>query len=279
MPEKSRAGSILTVVACIALLAVAGLFAVMKVTGQATYDQKRAANEASIEELQKQLDSIKDPEVTVEEVEAQVYSAGDAGSRVADFQNLYRTSGTDSESTKTIAENMDRYLDDSSNIWRIPWYSERVSLQGVKWQFETTYSFTEKSIPVLWTCKDEDGRLLAYATADYVGETKKFTNVDVCKTSLGVSAALAENETTHANLPSPSPTPDIFAIAGVNPDGTPISSPSPDVSSDVSDNSDGEDSSSGSDSGEGSGSSSGSDEPVSSAPSSQSGSTAASLTE
>ena len=211
MGGKNKAGTIITAVICILLLAVAGLFGFMYMTGDADYRGKKAENAATLERLQGELASIKEPDVTVEEVEAKVYSAGDAGSRVADFQNLYRSTA-DNDGLTTIAENMDKYLDDDSKNWRVPWYAGKVNRNGVVWKFETTYSFTEKSIPVLWTCRDSDNVLLAYATADYIGDTKKFSNVNVELTAVGYNSILGEDGSDGSPAPSPTPTPDVFGL-------------------------------------------------------------------
>lgn len=227
MEKKGRVGTIVTIILCVVLLAVAGLFGFLEVTGNEAYQIQKAANAAEIERLQTEFDSIKESDVTTKEVEAEVFSAADAGTKVADLQNLYRST-VDVEGIETIASSMDKYLDKESLNWRVPWYAGRVSRTGVKWKFETTYSFTEKSIPVLWTCRDANGTLLAYATGNYMSATKLFADVSVNTTAVGANSILPEDGGDGTSVLNPSPTPDIFGIVDGVVSGSP--SPSPEVS-------------------------------------------------
>lgn len=66
------------------------------------------------------------------------------------------------------------------------------------WQMEPNLTFDGKTIPVLWTCRDVDNRILAYTMADYKISDKVFGTPTVVITSYGYqhTAVTLENGIT-----------------------------------------------------------------------------------
>lgn len=182
--------TIISVVLCVIFLGLTVFFVMGQTNGKAEFEQAYAENEATLLELQEQLDGI--AEVTAEEVVQQVdlHSALEAGEAVAKLQEEYQVIPVSMDSIdklETVASSLDVYLADDSNEARTPWYSPSTLGVSVEfdWRFETTYSFSGSKIPVLWTCWDADGNLCAYCTAVYESSTGLFSNVEFVVTSIG----------------------------------------------------------------------------------------------
>lgn len=121
----------------------------------------------------------------VEEIHVKLNSAATAGQEVASLQNNYVLCIEADKTDDYIAnkEAMRKYVDeDSSDVW----YGLLKKYGEYEWTFNSTYSFSETSVPVLWTCKSpRDNILLAYAVGTYVVESDKFTHIECRYTSQG----------------------------------------------------------------------------------------------
>lgn len=124
--------------------------------------------------------------VTPKEVEDVVTNASDAGRAVADLQNKYATFTLgDSDSVKANAAEIKKYFDDKVSDSGAIWF-----MSGT-WRFRTSYSLDGEILNCLWTCEDVNGNLLAYATAQYSGKDKVFSQFTKTVTRLGNKAVAA----------------------------------------------------------------------------------------
>lgn len=123
--------------------------------------------------------------VTPKEVEDVVTNASDAGRAVADLQNKYAGLTGDSDSIKVNAAEIKKYFNDASSNAGAIWFSTGT------WRFRTSYSLDGEILDCLWTCEDANGNLLAYATAQYSGKDKVFSQFTKMVTRLGNSVVAA----------------------------------------------------------------------------------------
>ena len=124
--------------------------------------------------------------VTPKEVEDVVTNASDAGRAVADLQNKYASfTPGDSDSVKANAAEIKKYFDDKVSDSGAIWF-----MSGT-WRFRTSYSLDGEILNCLWTCEDASGNLLAYATAQYSGKDKVFSQFTKTVTRLGNSTVAA----------------------------------------------------------------------------------------
>ena len=145
-------------------------------------------------ELEKQAKNLSNQNSqTKEEVTVSLKSCSSFGQTVADCQNFYSTTQANAsteESREAIRENVEKMKSvfDSKVSVATAWYSSNHS----DWVFNSTYSFTDTEIPVLWTCVGDsesghEGDLFAYATGTYNNDTKLFSDISVHVTKLGKS--------------------------------------------------------------------------------------------
>lgn len=134
--------------------------------------------------------------VTPKEVEDVVTNASDAGRAVADLQNKYAGLTGDSNNIKANAAEIKKYFNDASSNAGAIWF-----VAGT-WRFRTSYSLDGEILNCLWTCEDANGNLLAYATSQYSGKDKVFSQFTKTVTRFGNSAVAATpsdpNEKTEA---------------------------------------------------------------------------------
>lgn len=74
------------------------------------------------------------------------------------------------------------------------WYSwDEERCEGVAWTGHSGRDMDESGVPVVWLCRDGDGRILAYASAWYQPVSGKFVSFQKGVTSVGVKAAPFES--------------------------------------------------------------------------------------
>ena len=141
---------------------------------------KIAVQEQQMAELNEELTEIEMHKVDVNEVKVAMNTASQAGNDVAALQNYYLTTelGTDDEDMADFSKRTQavKALFGSSDQGAVvPWYSG----EGCIWSFETTYSFSDNEVPVLWLCRDtsSERNVLAYATARYDADEGYFHDV------------------------------------------------------------------------------------------------------
>lgn len=161
------------------------------------YADSYNANNKQIFDLKSDIATLSSEDVvTPKEVEDVVTNASDAGRAVADLQNKYAGLTGDSDSIKANAAEIKKYFNDASSNAGAIWF-----VAGT-WRFRTSYSLDGEILNCLWTCEDADGNLLAYATAQYSGKDKVFSQFTKTVTRLGNSVVEATpsdpNEKTEA---------------------------------------------------------------------------------
>ena len=162
------------------------------------YADSYNSNNKQIQDLKADIATLSsEGVVTPKEVEDVVTNASDAGRAVADLQNKYASfTPGDSDSVKANAAEIKKYFDDKVSDSGAIWF-----MSGT-WRFRTSYSLDGEILNCLWTCEDANGNLLAYATAQYSGKDKVFSQFTKTVTRLGNSAVEATpsdlNEKTEA---------------------------------------------------------------------------------
>ena len=119
---------------------------------------------------------------SVEYVEPLLNSALNAGNALADIETNYveRLDSTDPQ--EPFSDITSKYLAEPEYFG---WYDVPKSNVNYHWTFNTTYSFTESSVPVMWTCYSEDNIPLAFTMAEYRVNDEKFYNLEKLMTSEG----------------------------------------------------------------------------------------------
>lgn len=149
------------------------------------------SNKETIVSLKKQLAELNTEPESKEEVKKTLISCKDKGAKVAELQTKYQkyNASNNPDEFQSIVTDLLSYFDDSASNARVPWYNPDVKNKNWTWTFETSYSFTATSVPVLWTCKSDDGILLAYATGVYDSAKGLFKDMKWATTSFGLTQA------------------------------------------------------------------------------------------
>lgn len=180
-----------TVIACIVMLAISGLFVGLHMHEHDVSAETYKSQKASIDELQKQVDELNsDKSASEKDLGKYAHSAMNAGNAVAKAQSNYASLNPDTQSSAlaTNAASMDAYFSDKS--FETPWYGPVSSSTGsYTWTFLSTYSFADDSASVVWLCTPSAGSdvVLAYATATYDADSNTFKDVSVVQTAYGKS--------------------------------------------------------------------------------------------
>lgn len=150
------------------------------------YADSYNANNKQILDLKSDIATLSSEDVvTPKEVEDVVTNASDAGRAVADLQNKYAGLTGDSDSIKANAAEIKKYFNDTSSNAGAIWFSTGT------WTFRTSYNFNGDVVDCLWTCEDFNGNLLGYATAQYTGKDKVFSEFTKTITTFGNSSVAA----------------------------------------------------------------------------------------
>lgn len=150
------------------------------------------AQDGTIKEMETELNSIEKQQSEIVDVKVVLNSAAQAGTEVAAYQSKFATmSNEERENLGTMAEKMRNLFSASDSGATVPWYTGNTA-SDYTWKFETTYSFSGKTAPVLWLCRDKEQNVLAYATADYLVEDNVFDDVEWNTVSRG-SFRMAED--------------------------------------------------------------------------------------
>lgn len=109
----------------------------------------------------------------VEQVQAEVHSAAEAGQTVANLQNaLVRA---DMVQIDNVFEQMNPYFTAQQGVWS--------DIPSATFTFNTTYDFNGGIVPVTWTGVDDLGHPVAYVFANYNANSNQFSDVVVYRTS------------------------------------------------------------------------------------------------
>ena len=193
MSEKrfSASGIICTVLSVVFI----GVGVGMIVMGGSSVDSMQSAyqqNEKTLKDLRAQIDALNAEQPDEEVMEQKLHSAASAGAKVAEYQTAYADMDvlTDEDRIKENAALIGKYMKDKSN--QVQWYLASGSDVDYEWSFETTYSFKESEVPVLWTCYStsavpEDRKLLAYAKGTYYATDDMFGELSYVVTDVGTT--------------------------------------------------------------------------------------------
>lgn len=156
-------------------------------------------NELALGKMQAELLSIdEDKGDSLEDIKIRLNSAQASGKIVADAQTAYFRMDPiyQEEELKANAELIGKYMADKTK--QVPWMTSGET--PYKWVFNTTYSFSGDTVPVLWTCYSTDGNetLLGYAVGMYRVSDDMFYDVSYRLTTYGTQAgATDENDSSY----------------------------------------------------------------------------------
>lgn len=175
---------------CILLVCVGLLIIAVGNNEAISLESESLANKSKIAELNQELQTS---EATPDEpkiIEKSLTSCKDLGEKVALYQNDYQKydNGGHENERANISNELDACFDKSDKNACVEWYNMGSADGKWTWKFETNYSFTATSVPVLWTCRHSDtNELLAYTTGTYNTVSGLFEDVKWQNTSIGQS--------------------------------------------------------------------------------------------
>lgn len=178
-------------VTCGAMMAVMLGFLVPTMLGQSSFDSQYAANQKSITQLQEQIKDLENQtSADASSINKGLYSASEAGRAVAELQTKYQSidATVTPDDITANAQALSKYFDDESQNGRQPWFTVSKGDAKAVWEFESTYSFQNDKIPVIWLCHiDGSDELVAYATANYDAKSNTFSDAVYKTTRLGAN--------------------------------------------------------------------------------------------
>lgn len=189
-------------ITCGAMMAVMLGFLVPTMLGASSFDSQYADNQKSITQLQEQIKELENQtSADASSINKGLYSASEAGRAVAELQTKYQSidATVTPDDITANAKALSKYFDDKSQSGRQPWFTVSKGDAKAVWEFESTYSFQNETIPVIWLCHiDGSNELVAYATANYNAESNTFSDVTYKTTRLGANYvdATVSNENT-----------------------------------------------------------------------------------
>lgn len=189
-------------ITCGAMMVVMLGFLVPTMLGASSFDAQYADNQKSITQLQEQIKDLENQtSADASSINKGLYSASEAGRAVAELQTKYQSidATVTPDDITANAKALSKYFNDESQNGRQPWFTVSKGDAKAVWEFESTYSFQNKTIPVIWLCHiDGSNELVAYATANYDAESNTFSDVTYKTTRLGANYvdATVSNENT-----------------------------------------------------------------------------------
>ena len=178
-------------ITCGAMMAVMLGFLVPTMLGASSFDAQYADNQKSITQLQEQIKDLENQtSADASSINKGLYSASEAGRAVAELQTKYQSidATVTPDDITANAQALSKYFDDKSQSGRQPWFTVSKGDAKAVWEFESTYSFQNETIPVIWLCHiDGSNELVAYATANYDAESNTFSDVIYKTTRLGAN--------------------------------------------------------------------------------------------
>lgn len=178
-------------ITCGAMIAVMLGFLVPTMFGASSFDSQYADNQKSITQLQEQIKELENQtSADASSINKGLYSASEAGRAVAELQTKYQSidATVTPDDITANAKALSKYFNDKSQNGRQPWFTVSKGDAKAVWEFESTYSFQNETIPVIWLCHiDGSNELVAYATANYNAESNTFSDVTYKTTRLGAN--------------------------------------------------------------------------------------------
>lgn len=178
-------------ITCGAMMAVMLGFLVPTMLGASSFDSQYADNQKSITQLQEQIKDLENQtSADASSINKGLHSASEAGRAVAELQTKYQSidATVTPDNITANAKALSKYFNDKSQNGRQPWFTVSKGDAKAVWEFESTYSFQNETIPVIWLCHiDGSNELVAYATANYNAESNTFSDVAYKTTRLGAN--------------------------------------------------------------------------------------------
>ena len=185
---------VLTIISVIGCVSAILYFGVSYQSRSKNYVKKYNENVTQLASLKNQYESGQQTQVdTQETVSDKLNLAVTAGNAVADGQNNYHTICNDeyylsnedarSEAIQQNSDALNSYFDADDTSGNAIWYQNENT--DSTWTFRTTYGFSESVLPVIWTCYNSAGELLAFTTANYSVEVNVFGDVEIYTTARG----------------------------------------------------------------------------------------------
>lgn len=190
---------------------IIGVAMMGSVADKAEYERLYQENLTKIAGLQAEIDNLASLDIEPDEIQQAIYSAVDAGNKVASYQTEFQTCYQSLDVDKALQENMKsltQYMDLSSGAGYEPWFvPEHISnTSWCTWQFATNYELASKDFPVLWVCYDNKSELVAYAIGTYHADDNKFSDIAFTHTTYGIT------KYTTVDLTDDAGTEDVFDI-------------------------------------------------------------------
>lgn len=191
-------------ITCGAMMAVMLGFLVPTMLGASSFDSQYADNQKSITQLQEQIKDLENQtSADASSIDKGLYSASEAGRAVAELQTKYQSidATVTPDDITANAKALSKYFNDKSQNGRQPWFTVSKGDAKAVWEFESTYSFQNETIPVIWLCHiDGSNELVAYATANYDAESNTFSDVTYKTTRLGANCVDATVSNENAKI-------------------------------------------------------------------------------
>lgn len=201
---KKPSPSVWRGITCGAMMAVMLGFLVPTMLGASSFDSQYADNQKSITQLQEQIKELENQtSADASSINKGLYSASEAGRAVAELQTKYQSidAAVTPDDITANAKALSKYFNDKSQNGRQPWFTVSKGDAKAVWEFESTYSFQNETIPVIWLCHiDGSNELVAYATANYNAESNTFSDVTYKTTRLGANYVDATVSNENANI-------------------------------------------------------------------------------
>lgn len=183
--------TIITVIGCVGSILYFGASYQSK---SKNFAKKYNENIEQLATLKNQYESEQQTQVDTEETASDKLNlAVSAGNAVAEGQNNYYAicrnesyqNNEDAlfEAIKQNSAVLDPYFDTEDTSGNAIWYQNENT--DSTWTFRTTYGFSESVLPVIWTCYNSSGELLAFTTANYSVEVNVFGDVEIYTTARG----------------------------------------------------------------------------------------------
>lgn len=177
---------------CICILLVCVGLCVIAIGGNevSLLESESLANKAKIAELNQELQTSDATPDEPKVIKRALVSCKDLGEKVASYQNDYQKydKGGHENERMNISNELDVCFGGVDKNACVEWYNMGSADGEWIWKFETNYSFTATSVPVLWTCRHSDtNELLAYTTGTYNTVSGLFEDVKWQNTSIGQS--------------------------------------------------------------------------------------------
>lgn len=168
-----------------------GIFNIVTINSEANSIRAEIAQLISEEEdMSREIEKLgSGGEIPDEEVESRFNKAKELGEKIAKYENeLNLLNDGDTDRILIISDDLTKMIATDDYVKHRWYYTTQES--GCKWEFSTLNGLISRNMPVMWTLKDKDGKLVAFVNATYDSDNEIFT---------GFSTTFLENYEKHFN--------------------------------------------------------------------------------